>query len=178
MLAQGTDAASVLPLIEAERVTWICAVPAMAVMWLNDPSLKHTDFSSLRSFAVGGSRLNPETARRVLDEIGPVVTQVYGMSEGLCCATSRSDPDEVIIETQGRPVSEADEFRIVDEYDREVLPGEPGELLTRGPYTSAAITALKKLIRTVSLRTASIALAILCGSIRAATLSSRGGART
>ncbi len=135
VLAQGIDAASVFPLIEAERVTWICAVPAMAVTWLNDPGLKRTDFSSLRSLAVGGARLSPETARRVLDEIGPVVTQVYGMSEGLCCATSRTDPEEVIIETQGRPVSEADEFRIVDEHDQEVPPGEPGELLTRGPYT-------------------------------------------
>src|SRR5207245_3177221 len=73
--------------------------------------------------------------RRVLDEIGPVLTQVYGMAEGLCCATAPSDPREVIVETQGRPVSEADEFRIVDEELRDVPPGEPGELITRGPYT-------------------------------------------
>lgn len=135
VLTNSTDAQSVFSLIEAERITWICAVPAMVVNWLNDPALQRTDFSSLRSLAVGGARLNPETARRVLDEIGPVVTQVYGMSEGLCCSTSRSDPEDVIIETQGQPTSEADEFRIVDEDDHEVPPGEPGELLTRGPYT-------------------------------------------
>ena len=135
VLAQGPEAETVFSLLERERVTWICAVPAMVVGWLNDARLKRADVSSLRSLAVGGSRLNPEPARRVLNEIGPVLTQVYGMAEGLCCATSPDDPEEVIVETQGRPISEADEFRIVDEDLRDVAPGELGELITRGPYT-------------------------------------------
>ncbi|MBV8054650.1 MAG: AMP-binding protein, partial [Deltaproteobacteria bacterium] len=91
--------------------------------------------SSLKSLAVGGARLNPETARRVLEEIGPVLTQVYGMAEGLCCTTRPDDPEEVIVETQGRPVSEGDEFKIIDDQSNEVAPGELGELITRGPYT-------------------------------------------
>jgi non-ribosomal peptide synthetase component E (peptide arylation enzyme) len=45
------------------------------------------------------------------------------------------DPDEVVIATQGRPVSEADEIRIVDEAGRDVPDGVPGSILTRGPYT-------------------------------------------
>ena len=135
VLAQGPEPQTVLDSIERERVTWVCAVPAMVVNWLNDARIKHTDLSSLRSLAVGGSRLNPGPARRVLDEIGPVLTQVFGMAEGLCCSTQAGDPEEVVVETQGRPVSEADEFRIVDEDLREVAPGELGELITRGPYT-------------------------------------------
>jgi len=135
VLAQGPEPETVFGLVERERVTWICAVPAMVVSWLNDPRLKQADLSSLKSLAVGGARLNPEPARRVLNEIGPVVTQVYGMAEGLCCSTRAGDPEEVIVETQGRPMSEDDEIRIVDENDRDVPPGELGELLTRGPYT-------------------------------------------
>jgi 2,3-dihydroxybenzoate-AMP ligase len=135
VLAQGADAEVVSELIVAERVTWICAVPAMVVTWLNAVGFRHVDLSSLTSLAVGGARLNPEPARRVLREIGPVLTQVYGMAEGLCCSTRRGDPEEVVVETQGRPISEADEFRIVDENMHEVQPGEPGELITRGPYT-------------------------------------------
>jgi 2,3-dihydroxybenzoate-AMP ligase len=84
---------------------------------------------------VGGQRLNPEPARRILREIGPVVTQVYGMAEGLCCSTRRDDPEEIIVNTQGRPVCEHDELRVVGEDGREVAPGEVGELLCRGPYT-------------------------------------------
>jgi 2,3-dihydroxybenzoate-AMP ligase len=135
VLAPSTEAETVFPLIERERVTWICAVPAMAVGWLNDPRFRRTDFSSLRSLAVGGQRLNPEPARRILDEIGPVVTQVYGMAEGLCCSTRRGDPEDVIVNTQGRPICEHDELRVVGDDGREVAPGEIGELLCRGPYT-------------------------------------------
>src|SRR5262249_15873133 len=39
------------------------------------------------------------------------------------------------VETQGRPISEADEFKIVDDQLNEVGPGDLGELITRGPYT-------------------------------------------
>jgi 2,3-dihydroxybenzoate-AMP ligase len=135
VLANSNDPETVFRLIKREHITWICAVPAMVVGWLNDPAIRSADLSSLTSLAVGGSRLNPEPARRVLDEIGPVLTQVYGMAEGLCCATQPEDPIEVIVQTQGRPISEADEFRIVDDNDRDVAPGELGELITRGPYT-------------------------------------------
>jgi 2,3-dihydroxybenzoate-AMP ligase len=135
VLAQGTDPEMVCELIAAERINWLCAVPAMVVNWLNAPAFRRSRLSSLTSLAVGGARLNPEPARRVLNEIGPVLTQVYGMAEGLCCTTLRNDPEEVIVETQGRPISEADEFKIVDEKLNEVAPGGLGELITRGPYT-------------------------------------------
>jgi len=63
------------------------------------------------------------------------VAQVYGMAEGLLCATRRSDPLEVILETQGRPACLDDEIRVVDDDGKEVASGEIGELLCRGPYT-------------------------------------------
>jgi 2,3-dihydroxybenzoate-AMP ligase len=135
VLTQSPEPETIFSLIERERVTWICAVPAMAVSWLNHPRFKQTDFSSLRSLAVGGQRLNPEPAGRILKEIGPVVTQVYGMAEGLCCSTRRGDPETVLVNTQGRPISPHDELRIVDDEDRDVAVGELGELLCRGPYT-------------------------------------------
>jgi 2,3-dihydroxybenzoate-AMP ligase len=135
VLAQAADPATMGSLIESERVNWVCAVPTMVLNCLNSSDFRHRDLSSLTSLAVGGTRLNPEPARRVLSEIGPVLTQVYGMAEGLCCTTRADDPEEVIIETQGRPISEADEFRIVDERMQDVAAGDIGELITRGPYT-------------------------------------------
>jgi mycobactin salicyl-AMP ligase len=44
-------------------------------------------------------------------------------------------PREIVDNTQGRPLSEHDELRVVDDAGDEVAPGEEGELLTRGPYT-------------------------------------------
>src|SRR3989441_8050898 len=57
------------------------------------------------------------------------------MAEGLLCYTRKDDPAEVIVETQGRPVSPDDEIRIVDDGGMPVSPGEVGELQCRGPYT-------------------------------------------
>ncbi|WP_308686688.1 salicylate synthase [Xanthomonas arboricola] len=61
--------------------------------------------------------------------------QVFGMAEGLLCYTRLDDPAATILHTQGRPLSPQDQIRIVDEHERQVPPGEVGQLLTRGPYT-------------------------------------------
>lgn len=135
ILAPAPEPEIVFSLVEAERVSWIPAVPASVITWLAHPGRTRHDLTSIRTLAVGGSRLNPEPARSALEAFGPVVTQVLGMAEGLLCATRRQDPVEVIVETQGRPVSADDEIRIVDDDGEEVPPGETGELLCRGPYT-------------------------------------------
>jgi len=135
VLAPSPDAETVFALVERERVTWIPAVPATVIGWLNSPRRAAYDLSSIRSIAVGGSRLNPEPARAALAAFGPVLIQVFGMAEGLLCATRGGDPDEVVVETQGRPVSPDDEIRVVDEDGKDVAPGVVGELICRGPYT-------------------------------------------
>ena len=49
--------------------------------------------------------------------------------------TRLSDPDDLLLESSGAPVSEWDEIAVLDDQDRPVPDGEPGELITRGPYT-------------------------------------------
>ena len=135
VLAASPDPDLVFPLIERERVTWIPAVPATVIGWLNHPARTKHDLSSIRTLAVGGSRLNPEPARATLRAFGPVLMQVFGMAEGLLCATRSNDPEAVVVETQGRPASAEDEVRVVDDDGVDVAPGQVGELLCRGPYT-------------------------------------------
>ena len=135
ILAPSPDAETVFALVERERATWIPAVPATVIGWLNSPRRGAYDLSSIRSICVGGSRLNPEPARAVLAAFGPVLVQVFGMAEGLLCATRHGDPEDVVVETQGRPVSPDDEIRVVDEDGKDVAPGQVGELICRGPYT-------------------------------------------
>ncbi|WP_347336117.1 AMP-binding protein [Streptomyces sp. Root264] len=67
--------------------------------------------------------------------LGGTLQQVFGMAEGLLNYTRPDDPDEIKIETQGRPMCPDDEILVVDASDEPVRPGEMGALLTRGPYT-------------------------------------------
>jgi len=60
------------------------------------------------------------------------------MAEGLVNYTRLDDPYEIIVETQGRSISPDDEVLIVDDQGNPVPEGEPGNLLTRGPYTIRA----------------------------------------
>ncbi|MEA2532835.1 MAG: 2,3-dihydroxybenzoate---[aryl-carrier protein] ligase [Actinomycetota bacterium] len=121
--------------VEAEQVTITALVPALAIRWLEVNAAERFDLSSLEVLQVGGARLVPEVARRIGPAIGCRVQQVFGMAEGLLNYTRLDDPDDVVVETQGRPLSPADELLVVGPDGAPVADGEPGELLTRGPYT-------------------------------------------
>jgi 2-hydroxy-7-methoxy-5-methyl-1-naphthoate---CoA ligase len=122
--------------IERERVTATSLVPAAVQRWLEHRD-QHpgADLGSLRLLQVGGARLPEQVARQVRPSLGCTLQQVYGMSEGLLCLTRPDDPDEVIHHTQGRPICPDDEIRLVDAGGEPVAAGQPGILLTRGPYT-------------------------------------------
>ena len=74
-------------------------------------------------------------ARTIRESLTPGLQQVFGMAEGLLNYTRLGNPPEIVDNTQGRPLSEHDELRVVDDAGDEVAPGEQGELLTRSPYT-------------------------------------------
>lgn len=122
--------------IAAEGVTHTAVVPAVAGRWL-EHAAEHgnADLRTLQVLQVGGARLADELARRVRPVLGCTLQQVFGMAEGLLNYTRLDDPDDVVCATQGRPMCPDDEVRLVDELDRDVPDGEPGSLLTRGPYT-------------------------------------------
>jgi 2,3-dihydroxybenzoate-AMP ligase len=124
------------PAIEAERATMTSLVPAAAHRWLEFRTAEPGhDLSSLRLLQVAGSRLPDHTARRITPVLGCALQQVYGMGEGLLCMTRPGDPDEAVWHSQGRPICPDDELLLVDEDGAPVPAGEPGVLLTRGPYT-------------------------------------------
>ncbi|GAB4588353.1 (2,3-dihydroxybenzoyl)adenylate synthase [Nocardia sp. IFM 10818] len=135
VLSPSPNADSAFPLIESYRVTVAAVVPPVALRWLDASDGAPHDLSSLRVLQVGGARFKPSAARRVGPALGCTLQQVFGMAEGLICYTRLDDPAEVIVETQGIPMSPGDQIRVVDDDDRPVPDGEPGHLLTRGPYT-------------------------------------------
>jgi 2,3-dihydroxybenzoate-AMP ligase len=136
VLSNSTRGEDVFTLIERHRVTHIAVVPALLIRLINDPLIARFDLSSLRVIQSGGQRLQPEVRRRTKELIPSVTVQEnFGMAEGLLMFVRFDDPEDVRMETVGRPLSPDDEVRLVDDDDHEVAPGEVGELLARGPYT-------------------------------------------
>lgn len=136
VLCQSVRASDVFPLIERHHVTHIHVVPALLIMWINDPLAGAFDLSLVRVIQSGGQRLQPETRLRT-EQVFPncTVQENFGMSEGMLMFVRLDDPPEVRLETVGRPICSDDEVLLVDDDDNEVAPGEAGEFLARGPYT-------------------------------------------
>ena len=137
VLARDPSATLCFPLIAQHQITVTALVPPAVSLWLQaiKDSGHARELASLALLQVGGARLSESLARRVITEMGCQLQQVFGMAEGLVNYTRLDDPIEVITTTQGRPISEDDEIRIVDEHNQSVPAGTTGRLMTRGPYT-------------------------------------------
>lgn len=121
--------------IAKESVTITGVVPPVALLWMQAAAKTKHDISSLQVLQVGGAKFMPEAAARVRPTLGCTLQQVFGMAEGLVNYTRLDDPEEIIVTTQGRPICADDEILILDDAGTPVPEGEPGHLLTRGPYT-------------------------------------------
>lgn len=135
VMCPSPSAETAFALIEQERVTMTGVVPPLALLWMQAVATSRYDISSLEVLLVGGAKFMPEAASRVRTALGCTLQQVFGMAEGLVNYTRLDDPDDIIVNTQGRPISPDDEVLIVDDHGHPVADGEPGLLLTRGPYT-------------------------------------------
>ncbi|MFF8919310.1 (2,3-dihydroxybenzoyl)adenylate synthase [Streptomyces sp. NPDC015032] len=124
----------VFPLIHRENVTITTLVPPLVRMWMDAARKKPVDLSGVM-LQVGSSKFNPLQAEEARKVLGCELTQWFGIGEGLLTYTRIDDSDDVLLNTEGRPLAEADEILVVDSAGKPVADGEEGELLTRGPYT-------------------------------------------
>jgi 2,3-dihydroxybenzoate-AMP ligase len=135
VIAKGADSTEVFTTIARERVTTVAAVVPLITTWLNGHLAKQFDVSSLQVVQNGGARLPPELRARVRHEFGCTPQEIYGTAEGLINMTRLTDSDDLLLESSGAPVSEWDEIAVLNDQERVVPDGVPGELVTRGPYT-------------------------------------------
>jgi long-chain acyl-CoA synthetase len=103
----------------------------MIQMLLQQPLEEH-DLSTLRYLISGAAPLAPE----VIDEVerrlpGVQVREGYGLTESGAVISS-TPPGRRKIGAVGRVIP-GYEVRIVDDQDRDVPPGEPGEIICRAP---------------------------------------------
>lgn len=135
VLADTPNPMDCFELIERHGATVTALVPSIVQLWLEVAEWTETDISTLRLLQVGGARMTREFTERIGPTLGVRLQQVFGMAEGLLCFSRHDDPEEWILTTQGRPISAADEIRVVGPDGAVLPPDTVGELVARGPYT-------------------------------------------
>lgn len=128
------DPLDVMGAVSAERCTHLHGVPTMMIAILGHARFGEFDFSSLRGGMMGGASCPVETMKAVISNLHmPEVTIIYGMTETspVSFQTRPNDPFDARVETIGRVLPHL-EVKIVDDQDRVVPIGQPGQLCTRG----------------------------------------------
>jgi long-chain acyl-CoA synthetase len=121
------DAAEALRLIDSEQVTLFSDFPPVLLSILNEAEKANSRMPSLRIVA---GLDQPDTIERLHKLSSAQFWTGFGQSETSGFVTLQ--PYSERPGAAGRPAALC-ELRIVDDYDRDVPIGQPGEILVRGP---------------------------------------------
>ncbi|MET3288213.1 UNVERIFIED_CONTAM: long-chain acyl-CoA synthetase [Brevibacillus sp. OAP136] len=131
----------VLQTIQDARVTSCLLVPTMINILINLPGLKDYDITSWRKVLYGASPCPPEVLKKAKELLPIQFYQGYGQSEAAPVLTFMMPKDHVTegephlvarLASCGQPLAGV-EVRCFDAEDRDVKPGEVGEIVARGP---------------------------------------------
>ncbi|MFC2072635.1 AMP-binding protein [Chloroflexota bacterium] len=126
-----------LELLQKERVTIACVVPAQLALMLQHPNLDRYDLSSVRACWSTGAELTYQVGNEFEARTGVKVLNTYGgVDFGGVIATGVNDPHDIRLLTIGKPRGWT-EIKLLDETGQEVPRGEAGEAWGRGPACSS-----------------------------------------
>ena len=132
VLLRNFDAGQVLADIERYRVTHMFGAPAMYLFMSQQPQFADTDLSSIQILICGAAPV-PETLIELYEARDISFCQGYGLTE-TAPFSSFLTPEwaRSKLGSAGQPPLYSD-TRIVDDNNRELGPGERGEICLRGP---------------------------------------------
>ena len=137
LLAGGTvrimgkfDVSRWLEYASSERTTVTMLVPVQYQRLMDFDGFDEFDLSSLALKYCTSAPFSAELKREVLDRMPGALIEIYSMTEGgvVCLLAAHEFPDK--LHTVGRP-SPGSELKVLDDEDREVPPGTPGNLVGR-----------------------------------------------
>jgi fatty-acyl-CoA synthase len=134
MPSGGFSAAATIDLLEAERVTGTFLVPSQWQMVCADPSLPGRDLSALKTISWGAAPATTTLLTQMAEAFPRAANvAVFGQTE-MSPVTCALDGDDALrkIGSVGKPVATVS-ARIVDDFMKDVPPGEVGEIVYRGP---------------------------------------------
>jgi long-chain acyl-CoA synthetase len=134
MTLERFDALSFCTSVQTHGVTHTVLVPSMINSFCQFQELAAFNLDSLDVLAYGGSPIAPALVREVRRALPKAkLLQVYGLSEaGFLTGLTDAEHTDDRLQSCGRPCLGID-LRVVDAAGKPVAPGEPGNLVARGP---------------------------------------------
>jgi acyl-CoA synthetase (AMP-forming)/AMP-acid ligase II len=140
VLLRRFEPTAALEAIQKHRVTTINAVPTMIAGLLESLETHSYDIASLRWLGYGASPMPLPLLRKALQRFGPILVQIYGLTESGGVVTCLPAEDHVLDGTDetlqrmkscGKPIVNV-EVRVVDEEGTAIAPGAVGEIVVHG----------------------------------------------
>ena len=132
------DAARIVDVIEAHRITTFTATPTMLQRIADRPGVDERDLSSLEWIMQGAAPMPPSLVHRWAGLIGPEkIIMAYGGTEGLGITVLNGDEWLAHQGSVGRGYRQA-ELRILDDDGVDLPTGEIGHIYLRNPPRHAA----------------------------------------
>ena len=137
LLAGGTvrvmgkfDCARWLENAQSDRTTVTMLVPVQYQRLMDFAAFDEFDLSSLAMKYCTSAPFSAELKRQVLGRMPGGLVEIYSMTEGgvVCLLACHEFPDK--LHTVGRPAP-GSELKVLDDEDKEVPPGTPGNLIGR-----------------------------------------------
>jgi acyl-CoA synthetase (AMP-forming)/AMP-acid ligase II len=126
------DPVAAARLVEEHRVSSGVGAPIYLSTLLDEAERQGRDVSSLTEYMTGAANVSPALVERA-DAVGIRAYRCYGSSEHP--TISSGEPEDPLVKratTDGR-VTPGNEWRLLDDDDRDVPTGVDGEIVTRGP---------------------------------------------
>ncbi len=136
VLQDRFDPEGALRLIAEHEVTVLHGVPTMFVLLQRELRMAgeaKPDLTSLRTGIIAGAPVTPELVRSLRAELVPDLEIAYGLTETspTVTITTPTDAEGPRTESVGKPLAGI-RLRILDEEERTVPPGVPGEVAVAG----------------------------------------------
>jgi len=135
----GFEPEEIFELIAAHRGVSFFAAPTMIVRLLASPAAGKADLAHLKTITYGGAPMYVADALRAIDLFGPRLYQLFGQGESPMTITGLPQSEHAArahLQTCGYARTGV-EVRVADGEDRDLPPGEVGEILTRSDCVMA-----------------------------------------
>ena len=132
LITNPKDIAGFIKTLRTTKFTVGTGVNTLFNALMNHPDFKKIDFKPLKVSVAGGMALQTAVAKRWKEETKSPIVEGYGLTEAspVVCCNPIDGTDRV--GTVGLPLPSTD-VQLRDDDNKEVAPGESGELCVRGP---------------------------------------------